>query len=132
MSNYDDIINLPHHISKNHPRMSQIDRAAQFAPFAALTGYAESINEAGRYVDKKKELSDEQIEDINNKLKYLLDNIEEKKEATIIHFVKDLSKDGGFYQSIKGIIKKIDSINRLIFLTNKTKIYIDNILYIIL
>ena len=68
MKNYDDIINLPHHVSKNHPQMSRYNRAAQFAPFSALTGYEESINEAGRYVTNKIELDDSNKEEINFKL----------------------------------------------------------------
>ena len=70
--NYDDIINMPRHISSKHPQMKIIDRAAQFAPFAALTGHKESINEASRITDSKKELDENQKEILNNKLNYIL------------------------------------------------------------
>ena len=130
MNKYDDIIDLEHPTSKNHPRMNREDRAAQFAPFAALTGYAEEINEAGRLVDKKRELTEEEKESISNKINYLLEHKDDNLEVTIIYFVPDLKKQGGNYQSIKGIIKKIDQIKRFIILTNKYKILIDDIISI--
>ena len=130
MNKYDDIIDLEHPTSKNHPRMNREDRAAQFAPFAELTGYAEEINEAGRLVDKKRELTEEEKESISNKINYLLEHKDDNLEVTIIYFVPDLKKQGGNYQSIKGIIKKIDQIKRFIILTNKYKILIDDIISI--
>lgn len=130
MKNYDDIINLPHHVSKTHPQMSISDRAAQFAPFAALTGYAESINEAGRLVDKKKELTEEEKIKISSIINYLINNLKSNIEATIIYFVKDELKDGGSYKSIKGVVKRYDVLNNYIQLTNKYKIYLEDILLI--
>lgn len=127
MKNYDDIINLPHHVSKNHPQMSRYNRAAQFAPFAALTGYEESINEAGRYVTNKIELDDSNKEEINFKLNILNNLINQRNQVTFIFFSKDKLKNGGSYKTIKGILKKYDEINKLIILEDKTKIYIDDI-----
>lgn len=127
MKNYDDIINLPHHVSKNHPQMSRYNRAAQFAPFAALTGYEESINEAGRYVTNKIELDDSNKEEINFKLNILNNLINQRNQVTFIFFSKDKLKNGGSYKTIKGILKKYDEINNLIILEDKTKIYIDDI-----
>lgn len=127
MKNYDDIINLPHHVSKNHPQMSRYNRAAQFAPFSALTGYEESINEAGRYVTNKIELDDSNKEEINFKLNILNNLINQRNQVTFIFFSKDKLKDGGCYKTIKGILKKYDEINNLIILEDKTKIYIDDI-----
>lgn len=127
MKNYDDIINLPHHVSKNHPQMSRYNRAAQFAPFAALTGYEESINEAGRYVTNKIELDDSNKEEIDFKLNILNNLINQRNQVTFIFFLKDKLKDGGCYKTIKGILKKYDEINKLIILEDKTKIYLDDI-----
>lgn len=127
MKNYDDIINLPHHVSKNHPQMSRYNRAAQFAPFSALTGYEESINEAGRYVTDKIELDDSNKEEINFKLNILNNLINQRNQVTFIFFSKDKLKNGGSYKTIKGILKKYDEINNLIILEDKTKIYIDDI-----
>ena len=127
MKNYDDIINLPHHVSKNHPQMSRYNRAAQFAPFSALTGYEESINEARRYVTNKIELDDSNKEEINFKLNILNNLINQRNQVTFIFFSKDKLKDGGCYKTIKGILKKYDEINKLIILEDKTKIYLDDI-----
>lgn len=127
MKNYDDIINLPHHVSKNHSQMSRYNRAAQFAPFSALTGYEESINEAGRYVTNKIELDDSNKEEINFKLNILNNLINQRNQVTFIFFSKDKLKDGGCYKTIKGILKKYDEINKLIILEDKTKIYLDDI-----
>ena len=126
---YDDIIDLPHHESKSHIRMNRIDRAAQFAPFAALTGYAEAINEAGRLVDSKKELTDDEKEEINYRLKFLLENTNLNLEVMIIYFVPDKNKNGGSNHSIKGIIRKVD-IDGTIHLKNRIRINIDNIISI--
>lgn len=126
---YNDIINLPHPQSKAHPRMNRIDRAAQFAPFAALTGYAEAINEAGRLVESKKELTDEEKEDISNKLNYLIENINSNIEVMIIYFIPDKNKNGGFNQSIKGIIRKLD-IDGTIHFKNRKRIKLENVISI--
>jgi hypothetical protein len=124
---YDDIINLPHHVSENHKRMDKINRAAQFAPFAALTGYAEAINEAGRIVDKKIILSNEEKEKISNILSYLNLHIKEDIIVTIVYFIKDNLKEGGSYNSITSSLKKIDEFNKIIELKNKIKIKINDI-----
>jgi hypothetical protein len=124
---YDDIINLPHHVSENHKRMDKINRAAQFAPFAALTGYAEAINEAGRVVDKKIILSNEEKEKISNILSYLNLHIKEDIIVTIVYFIKDNLKEGGSYNSITSSLKKIDDFNKIVELKNKIKIKINDI-----
>lgn len=129
MNKYADIINLEHPTSKVHPRMNKEDRVAQFAPFAALTGYAEAINEAGRLVDKKRELTEEEQEIISNKINYLIENKDKNIEVVIIYFIADLKKDGGKYLSINGVINKVDIVNRFI-MVNKKKIYIEDIIMI--
>ena len=121
MSDYDDIINLPHHQSKNHPHMSMHDRAAQFAPFAALTGYDDAIKEARRLTDSKPELDENQLEELDQKLADLMTRIEEHPEVTITYFEPDDNKDGGEYIAYDGRLSKIDYVRKaLIFEDNKT------------
>lgn len=128
--NYDDIINLEHPTSKVHPRMPLENRCAQFAPFSALSGYKESIYEAGRIVNKKIELTDLEKEEINQKLLFLSDHLNDKIEVNITSFRKDLKKDGGVYLTDTSSIKKIDLYKREILLENNLKILIENILSI--
>ena len=126
--NYDDIINLPHYVSKKRPQMSIEARSAQFAPFAALTGYDEKVKETARLTDRKIELEDGQKEILNNKLLYILENIEEKPEITFTYFIKDTKKSGGKYIEKTGIARKIDMVEQYIQLIDKSKIYIDDII----
>ena len=117
---YEDIINLPHYELKNHERMSIYSRSAEFAPFAALTGYKESINETSRLTSNKKEISEDVKELINIKLQEIENNIKEKPYIEVIYFKKDKTNQGGEYIEYQGNIKKIDLINRkLIFIDNK-------------
>lgn len=127
MSNYDDIIDMPHHISLNRGRMSNVDRAAQFSSFAALTGYEEQIEETARLTDGKLQLSAEEIESLNSDMNYLMDNIALCPEAEIMYFVPDERKEGGKYVSLKGNIKKIDPINRTITDTHNNVLNMDYI-----
>lgn len=89
MKKYENIIDLPHHTSDKRPRMSRENRAAQFSPFAALTGYNAEINETARLTDEKLELSEDRINDINTKLQIIMDNIDEYPEVTVEYFVPD-------------------------------------------
>ena len=127
---YDDIINMPHKVSNVHKRMSLYNRAAQFAPFAALTGYNEAINETKRYTSKKIELDEEEKSIINNKLIEIESNINSYKCLNIKYFVKDKLKDGGSYYEVTGYVKRIDTYNNLIILTNNKKIHINDIISI--
>lgn len=120
MSKYDDIINLKRPISKRCP-MSMENRAAQFAPFSALTGYSEAIKEVSRITDYKKELSDGLKEIINEKLRIIKDNNYEGL-VTITYFVPDGKKSGGVYKTVSDYIKKIDINKCLIILKNDLKI----------
>lgn len=122
MGKYDDIINLEHHVSKNHKPMSIYDRSAQFAPFAALVGYDESINEAGRVVDKKIELGADKIDEISQTLSLLMSRKDEINSISITYFQKDKTKNGGKYLSIVSQVKKIDTNSKIIVLENNTKI----------
>lgn len=128
--NYDDIINMPRHISSKHPQMKIIDRAAQFAPFAALTGHKESINEASRITNSKKELDENQKEILNNKLNYILLNLDKLLEIKITYFQADLKKSGGKYVTVLASIKKIDEYNKVLVLNNGKKIKIDDLYWL--
>ena len=128
--NYEDIINLPHYEPKNHPRMSNYNRAAQFAPFAALTGYEEQVKETARLTDKRVEIDEGLRNLINSKLRIIDRNIKSKPEVTITYFVKDKKKNGGCYTTITGNVKKVDSIEEIIVLSDKTKINMKDILTI--
>lgn len=127
-NNYDDIINHPHHVSTRHPRMSMIDRAAQFSPFAALTGYGDVIKETARLTDRKPELSDSEKEELDYKLRVASDFPGESPLITFIYFVPDQKKSGGSYQSITSRIWKIDDYKKQVVLEDKTRIDIDCIL----
>ena len=122
MNKYDDIVNLTRPIS-NHPKMPIQNRAKEFMPFAALTGYQESINEEGRIVSYKKILSIDKVDEINSKLK----NIERNKKYNVIYYKEDNYKDGGNYIEEAVIIKKIDLYNKWIVTKENMKINIDDI-----
>ena len=126
--NYEDIINLPHHVSPIHPPMPLSDRAAQFAPFAALTGYGEVIKETARVTDCKPELSESEKAELDYKLRMACDYPGEKPVLTITYFVPDQRKAGGSYHTISGQIKKIDDYQKQVILLDKTRIDIDCIL----
>ena len=128
MNRYDDIINLPHHTSKTHKRMTPESRAAQFAPFAALTGYEDAIKETARLTDEQIIIDDGLKEKLNDRLQYLLGRIKIQPQATFTYFVKDKNKNGGKYKTITNKIKKIDLYNQYIILIDNTKIPINNII----
>lgn len=126
-NNYDDIINLPHHVSDRHPQMPISDRAAQFSPFAALTGYEAEVKEAARLTDKKIDLSEEQIADLDEHLRLLEDSLPHCPEASFTYFQPDMRKSGGAYITIRGVLKKLDRVEHCIILTDTTVIPIDNL-----
>lgn len=125
-NNYEDIINLPHHTSKKHIRMSIEARSAQFAPFQALTGYNDSIKETERITDKQIELTEEEKQLINDKIKIIEENLQEEIEIT--YFERDDKKAGGRYITKKTRIKKINLVEKYLLLEDKTKIEINNII----
>ena len=124
---YDDIINLPHPISAKHPRMSLYDRAAQFSPFAALTGHDAAIEETARLTDEKVELSEDTIARLNEKLSLIMKNTGAEQMVIITYFVPDKRKSGGAYVSHSGIVKKIDEYERTVIMMDKTVIPIKQI-----
>ena len=103
MSKYEDIINLPHPVSKKHPRMSLYDRAAQFSPFAALTGHNAAIIETARLTEKKIRQSEDAISILNEKLHIITENL--GAEVTITYFLPDDRKEGGAYVRHTGAVK---------------------------
>ncbi len=124
---YADIINMPHHISLNRPRMSDIDRAAQFSPFAALTGYDSTVAEAGRLTSKKCEISEDVKTILNEKMQMIRDYLDDKPFISVTYFVPDKRKDGGAYVTVSGVVKEISEYDRAIILNDKTSIPIDQI-----
>ncbi len=124
MSEYDSIIDLPHHTSEERPRMSRLARAAQFAPFAALTGYGAEIAEASRPTEDRVELDEYEIEKLNRKLAYALENM---SEVEVTYFIPDINKKGGAYVSAKGLITEADEVFGVITLNRETKIKINDI-----
>ncbi len=125
---YDDIIHLPHHVSKTRPQMSMEDRAAQFSPFAALTGYDAAILETGRLTEDKLELGEETQAILDRKQRYLAEIIDTKPEITVTYFVPDEKKSGGAYSTVTGFLKRIDEYERVLMLTDGRKIQLDAVL----
>ena len=129
-NNYEDIINLHHHVSKKRPQMSIEARSAQFAPFAALTGYDDAVKETARLTDERLELDDGQKEILNNKLIYILENINLKIEVKFTYFKADKKKNGGKYIDKIGIVRKVDMIEQYVQFIDKSKIDIEDIISI--
>lgn len=126
--NYDDIINLEHHVSQKHPQMSLDARAAQFAPFAALTGFDEELKEAERLTNERKIINEDLREKLDNKLQIIQKQISVKPAITVTYFVHDLRKQGGSYRTVIGKVKKIDKYKNVVILENKTEIPIAEII----
>jgi len=121
---YDDIIHLPHHVSKRHPQMSLYNRAAQFAPFAALTGHDAAIEETARLTDVQQELTQSERDVLNRKMNYLL-HADGIPVIEITYFQPDLKKKGGTYRTVSGAIKKVDDAGVCVVLTDGTVIPFD-------
>ena len=127
MSRYDDIINLPHHVSKTRTPMSMENRAAQFAPFAALTGHDAAIAETARHMSSKIELSEGELANLTKRLDYA---IQLQSPVTVTYFQPDSRKEGGQYVTTNGIIKKIDEYEGRIIFGNKLSIRLADVLSI--
>lgn len=104
-NSYEDIIHLPHHVSRKHPQMSMQERAAQFSPFAALTGYGDTLRETARLTDEWNELDENEREELNRRL---LQAVKEKLKVNITYYIPDEKKQGGAYVTVTGVVKKID------------------------
>ena len=105
MNTYKDIIDHPHYQSKTRPHMSMLQRAAQFAPFAALSGYDEAVHETERFTDVRVDLDEDEMALLNDKLQYLYVAKDSHPHVSITYFVKDLSKEGGSYETLTGTIR---------------------------
>lgn len=124
---YDDIINLPHHVSKTRPPMSMLERAAQFSPFQALTGYEAAIKETARLTDEKAELGEDDLSALNTKLRILADHLEGSPKVSFVYFRPDERKAGGSYVSMTGKVRRIDEIAGQIILVSGEKIPIHSV-----
>lgn len=124
---YEDIIHLPHHVSATRPQMSMLDRAAQFSPFAALTGYDEAIKETGRLTDDRIELDENTRAALDMKQAILAENINTHPEISITYFLPDAKKAGGEYVTVTGSLKRIDEYERLMIFMDGRKVPMDEI-----
>lgn len=127
---YDDIIDLPHYQSKTRPKMSNYDRAAQFSPFAALTGHSAAIAETARLTERKRNLTDEEKNIISEKLHYIAEVCRFDTEIVFTYFVPDRSKQGGEYVTKVCRIEAVDEIERCVRLSSGERVGIDNIMAI--
>ena len=125
---YDDIINLPHPTSKRFSRMPLEERAAQFSPFAALTGYDAVIRETARLTDRRVELDECRRQELDAALRDLAARLDSRPEVLVTYFLEDTRKEGGEYVHVSGRLKKIDSFSRVLVLEDGTMIPIDDVL----
>lgn len=124
---YNDIINLPHHVSKTRPRMSVSDRAAQFSPFSALTGHGDAIKETARLTTRRVELDEGQKDTVNRTLHYLMKNLEKQPMISITYFVPDELKNGGEYVTIRDVLINIKKHEKKLVLQGGTEILFEEI-----
>ena len=127
---YNDIINLPHHVSEKHARMTIEERSAQFAPFSALTGYDDVIKETARETNSRIEINEEQKAILNKKLLLIKERIHNKPKITVTYFIPDVKKDGGKYIEVTENAVKIDEYDRKIILENGEEVPIEEIIEI--
>ena len=127
MGKYDDILNLPHHVSNTRPHISMHDRAAQFSPFAALTGYDDTVKETARLTDEKLELTTDRINDLNQKIAFLKEHAEERPQITVEFFIPDEKKSGGKYVTLSGKFRRIDEYNHNMVFTSGEEIPLNDI-----
>lgn len=125
---YDDMFHLPHHVSDTHPHMAIIDRAAQFSPFAALTGYDAAVRETERLTDERIELDEYEKETLSERIQMLADNIKKEPQIEITYFQPDGKKDGGAYITVTVGVKKVDIYKRTLIMTDDNVIPIDDII----
>lgn len=127
---YDDMLTLARPVSMAHPQMPPENRAAQFAPFAALTGYGAAVNETARLTDKRIDLDDDQKRLLNDKLQLIQESLRAHPEVSITFFQPDAIKVGGAYVTVLGTVKKVDEYERRIVMTNNVSIPIDDVVAI--
>ena len=124
---YEDILRMPHHCSLRHPAMPRENRAAQFMPFAALTGYEAAVSEEARLTDRKMELDDEALAALNERLWMLSEMLPDAPEVTVTYFVADRKKAGGAYTSLFGRVKRVDPAQGILIMRDGTVIPLGDI-----
>ena len=124
---YDDILNMPHHVSSTRPHMSMHDRAAQFSPFAALVGYDDAVKETARLTNEKLELTADKIVNLNKKIAFLTEHADERPEVTIEYFIPDKKKAGGKYVTLSGNFRRIDEYSHNMIFTSGEEIPLNDI-----
>ncbi len=127
-SKYDAILHLPHHVSEKHPPIPMEERAAQFSPYAALTGFGAVINETRRLTDPRQILSEETLGQLNRQYQLLLEHLPERPEITVTYFRPDGRKEGGAYLTLTGRVKKVDAYEQRLVLEDGSVIAMENIM----
>ena len=127
-SRYEDMLELPHHISRERPQMAMEERAAQFSPFAALTGYGDAIRETGRLTERQLELEPDVKDRLNEKLRLLMELPSPRPEVSIVYFLPDEKKEGGSYVSVRGRVKKVAANSRQIVMENGGRIPLEAVM----
>ena len=127
---YSDIIHLPHHVSKTHPQMSMHDRAAQFSPFAALTGYDAAVRETARVTERRIELDEGVKAELNARLNCILEHLSEHPQVSITYFMPDEKKSGGAYRTVTGAVRKLDSFAKTLTLVDGTVVPMEEMVHV--
>ena len=130
MRKYDDIIDLPHHVSETHPPMSRADRAAQFSPFAALTGYDAAVRETARVTERRIELDEGVKAELNARLNCILEHLSEHPQVSLTYFVPDEKKSGGAYRTVTGTVRKLDSVAKTLTLADGTVVPMEEMVHV--
>ncbi len=130
MGPYDDIINLPHHVSTSRPRMSALDRAAQFSPFAALTGFEGAVKETARLTDERTDLDEDAKAALNVRLLMIQEQLGNQPQVSITYFKPDGKKTGGAYITARGCVRTIDEYERTVVMKDGPGIPINDIIKI--
>lgn len=130
MENYDDIIDLPHHVSETHPPMSRADRAAQFSPFAALTGYDSAVRETARVTERRIELDEGVKVELNARLNCILEHLSEHPQVSITYFMPDEKKSGGAYRTVTGAVRKLDGFAKTLTLVDGTVVPVEEMIHV--
>jgi hypothetical protein len=126
-NSYDDILQQPYPIPLRRPRMSSADRAAQFSPFAALTGHEAAIRETARVTEAREELEEDEIQALNERLQWLQEHLNQRVTVQITYFVPDEAKAGGSYVTVSGVVRKIDGYEKILLLENGTRVPLEQL-----
>lgn len=124
---YDDMLDLPHHVSAKHPRMTLYDRAAQFSPFKSLSGYEDEVSETARLTDQRVELDENRITELDARLQRLAEPLADAPTVSVTYFQPDPRKSGGRYETVTGVVKKLDAVRRVIVLRDGREIPIGDV-----